>query len=105
MRIFLAALMLATLAGLTIVSTGGCARTIDNSGPGRAGVVFISGGRLLPDSSLDVLKIADERTRLRQFDERSVCLEGVFVVPRRTFEWLFKQAAELRQLREDAVDN
>jgi len=105
MRRFLAALTLAMLAGSTGIWTTGCARTIDPSDAGRAGVAYLHAGCFLPDDSLGVLDAADADERRRQFAAASVRLEGVFAVPKRTFEWLIKQAAELRQLREGAVDN
>ena len=104
MRRFRAALTLATLLGSTTAWTAGCGRgTTEPASEGAfsAGVSYVECGRLLPDSSAGVLAIADANARQAAFARASWPVKKSFLVPRATFEWLFKQAAKARR-QEDA---
>jgi hypothetical protein len=104
MKRFRAALTLATLLGSTTAWTSGCGKgtteAAADASPRFAGVAYVEYGWLLPDASADVLAIADANARQAAFARAAWPVKRSFLVPRATFEWLFKQAAKARRLEE-----
>jgi len=100
MRRFRAALTLATLLGSTTAWTAGCGKaTTEPAGeePHFPGVAYVECGWVLPESSADVLAIADANARQAAFARAAWPVKKSFLVPRATFEWLFKQAVKARR--------
>jgi hypothetical protein len=55
---------------------------------------------VLREADANLLGLADEKDRLQEFSRRAAPVRESFLVPRATFEWLFKQAAKARRLAE-----
>ena len=107
MRIFRAALTLAMLLGSTTAWTSGCGRGTTESDCGgtcSVGVAYVESGWVLPAGSADILKIADPNARLEEFARAAWPVKKTFLVPRATFEWLFKQAAKARRQEDQPQD-
>lgn len=85
-----------TLICLILVMSG-CPKTTDGELP--YAIMYVQDGYLFPNSTAyNVLVIPDEDTRIKEFDEQTIHLEDIYIVHKRTLEWLFKQAARAREL-------
>jgi hypothetical protein len=108
MRKSLAALRLAILLGSTTALIAGCGKATTEAvcdGQCRGGVAYVASGWLLPsggDSPAmeELLAIPDANARRDAFLRSTWPVKTTFLVPRATFQWLFKRAAKARRLDE-----